>query len=144
MGDLPRMLQGLVINLIGLLLHTSFVLCYWAFVTDKTECVKTSAGIVGLVVVASAVAVYQGSAQPFGNLACLLNVVMYYAPLAAAGEVIRTKSVAKFPLLPLVMTFIGSASWFTFGFLIHEATVMIPNLLGIVFGILQLGIYFKY
>ena len=115
-ADLPRLLQPLVINLIGASLHLSFFSVYWKFSkADSANCRNAFLGGAAVVAVASVLAFMSGSAQPYGNAAMVLNVIMYYSPLAALGTVLKERSVAKMPFAPLLMTFVGSSLWLSFG-----------------------------
>eukprot|EP00239_Pterosperma_sp_CCMP1384_P003537 CAMPEP_0197849670 /NCGR_PEP_ID=MMETSP1438-20131217/12853_1 /TAXON_ID=1461541 /ORGANISM="Pterosperma sp., Strain CCMP1384" /LENGTH=244 /DNA_ID=CAMNT_0043462453 /DNA_START=86 /DNA_END=816 /DNA_ORIENTATION=- len=140
-GDLPRLLQPLVINLIGAALHLSFMSCFWYYASDKKE--SSTAFISGAAVsaVCAVMSMQAGNVAIFGKAAAFVNVIMYYSPLAAVGEVLRTKSVKTWPLIPLIMTFIGSSLWFSYGLYILEWPCIIPNALGIIFGITQLATY---
>jgi len=143
-ADLPRLLQPLVINIIGMTLHASFLSVYWRYAkddADRKSCLTAFLGGAATVALAAYLSAVSGSAQPFGNVAMVVNVVMYYSPLAALGTVLKERSVAKMPFAPLLMTFIGSSLWFTFGMYIFDAPIFIPNVIGILFGIGQLVLY---
>lgn len=141
LGDLPRLLQPLVINLIGASLQLSFLSCYWYFAENKKECNIAFLGGATVALASAIVAYNQSSVAIFGTAAAVLNVIMYYSPLAAVGTIIKEKSVAKMPFLPLLMTLIGSSLWFSYGAYIFDWPCIIPNILGVTFGITQLGLY---
>ena len=67
---------------------------------------------------------------------------MLFGPLAAAGQVIRSRSTRGMPFPPLVLTLVASLLWFIYGLYIFEVPIMIPNGLGIFFGITQISLYF--
>jgi uncharacterized protein with PQ loop repeat len=86
----------------------------------------------------------KGDPDVFGSVAAVINILMYYAPLAALGEIMRTRSVARMPLPPLVMTVTGGICWVAYGTYIGKPEIVVPNVFGIVFGVVQLGVYCKY
>jgi len=141
LGDLPRLIQPLVINLVGAALQLSFLSCYWYYAENKKECNVAFLGGATVALASAAVAYNQSSVAIFGTAAAVLNVIMYYSPLAAVGTIIKEKSVAKMPFLPLLMTLIGSSLWFSYGAYIFDWPCIIPNILGVTFGIIQLGLY---
>ena len=66
---------------------------------------------------------------------------MLFGPLAAAGDVIRSRSSRGLSLLPLIMTLVSSCVWFTYGVYIQEIPAILPNGLGIFFGIAQIVLF---
>jgi hypothetical protein len=64
-----------------------------------------------------------------------------FGPLIAAGDVIRNRSSKGMSLCPMIMTLLSSMTWLSYGIYIKEISAMIPNALGVVFGILQLILF---
>ncbi|MCO5595041.1 hypothetical protein L7F22_049078 [Adiantum nelumboides] len=79
-----------------------------------------------------------------GTIAAVLNTAMYAAPLAAMKNVIETKSVESMPFLLSLCTLINSCLWAIYGILKKDPFIIVPNALGVVFGILQLTLYARY
>mmetsp|Transcript_7674 Transcript_7674/g.21008 ORF Transcript_7674/g.21008 Transcript_7674/m.21008 type:complete len:276 (+) Transcript_7674:482-1309(+) len=142
--DTARLMQPLAINAVGLALNTSFMICYWFLSPQPLVCSVTFVAVAGSAVAAQKYAAFLGSAEPLGRLAALMNVLMLSSPLTAASEVVRTRSVAKYPFPPLLLTFAQSCSWLAFSAYIGDVSIMVPNLLGVVFGVVQLMLYFLY
>jgi len=142
--DIARLIQPLVINALGLALNTSFMTCYWFFSPQRLTCSIAFVAVVASAVAAQQYAAFLGSAEPLGQLAALVNVLMLASPLAAAGDVVRTRSVSKYPFPPLLLTLVQSCSWLAFSTYIGDVSILVPNLLGVVFGVAQLGLYFYY
>ena len=82
-----------------------------------------------------------GTNDAIGYFAMVLNVMMFYGPLAAAGDVIRTKSTASLPFAPIMWTLIASCLWCIYGIYIRELPVYVPNALGILFATIQMTLY---
>jgi len=140
---------SLLLNFLGLCLSVSYTVCYMRFTTtsDVKLCYVYLGG--GACVACAAVGWYmlRGMADGqsgVGSIAALCNVLMFYAPLAALGEVMRTQSVAKMPFLPIVWSFFAGSVWFTFGVYTTDAPIMVPNGIGILFSVAQLALYATY
>ncbi|KAH7289087.1 hypothetical protein KP509_31G056600 [Ceratopteris richardii] len=79
-----------------------------------------------------------------GIIAAVINTVMYAAPLAVMKHVITTKNVESMPFLLSLCTFINSCLWAIYGILKVDPYIIIPNVLGVIFGIMQLVLYGYY
>ncbi|MCO5580055.1 hypothetical protein L7F22_033921 [Adiantum nelumboides] len=69
---------------------------------------------------------------------------MYAAPLAAMKNVIQTKSVESMPFLLSLCTLLNSCLWEVYGILKKDPFIIVPNALGVIFGIMQLALYAYY
>lgn len=88
---------------------------------------------------------HEVAVQTLGMVASVVNIVTFASPLATLKEVIRTSNCSSFPPLPLQMTmFVTPLLWFTYSQLIHDSFLAVPNFLGIILGIVQLGMRAKY
>jgi solute carrier family 50 protein (sugar transporter) len=132
-----------VVNSVGFVLNVSFVLCYFCYGDSKARRETRSYLMAMLFVTAVAVGswVTQGSNDPVGYFASFVNVLMLFGPLAAAREVIESRSSRGLSLLPLVMTLVASITWCSYGIYIRNIPAIVPNALGILFGILQIILF---
>jgi len=141
---LDTMLVPFIVNCIGLALNASFVFCYLAYGDSKDR--RETRNQLLLMVLVTAIAiiawVVEKDNEIVGYIAAFVNVLMLFGPLAAAGEVIRARSSKGLSLLPLLMTLISSCVWFSYGLYIKVIPSMIPNALGMIFGVLQLTLFF--
>jgi solute carrier family 50 protein (sugar transporter) len=79
-----------------------------------------------------------------GTLCVLVTVAMYGAPLSVMKMVIQTKSVEYMPfLLSLFMT-LNTSIWTGYGAVSKDIFVIIPNCVGLAFGICQLLLHCIY
>lgn len=144
--DLSLLAQPFAANTYGALVNLTFLSVYWYYTkTDKQKCLVyfgTGCSVTALVF---AIAFFWlNNLEVIGYYASGCAVLMYSAPLAAIGEVYRTKSIAKMPLLPLLGIFSSSILWLVYAFMVQDIPIIIPNALGVLFGTIQLSVYFYY
>lgn len=82
--------------------------------------------------------------EALGTLCALFNIVMYASPLAVARKVIASRSVESMPLPLSVMTFLCCLLWFSYSLLVGDSWIFVPNVCGLVLGIVQLVLYTYY
>ncbi|KAI8529251.1 hypothetical protein RHMOL_Rhmol12G0210700 [Rhododendron molle] len=108
-------------------LFSAMLLMYYAFLKDND----------GILII---------TINSFGCLVETIYIVVYlfYAPKKTKKQVIRTQSVEYMPFsLSLTLT-LNAVMWFFYGFLIKDFNIAIPNVLGFVFGIIQMVVYGVY
>ncbi len=79
-----------------------------------------------------------------GFVADILNVILYAAPLGVMGQVVRTKSVEYMPFNLSIGTLGSAACWSAYAVYVADATILVPNGLGVLLAIAQLALYAKY
>ncbi|XP_059302056.1 bidirectional sugar transporter SWEET12-like, partial [Lycium ferocissimum] len=83
-------------------------------------------------------------AKIVGWICTVYSVCTYVAPLCIVRKVIKTKSVEYMPFLLSLFLTLGAVMWFFYGFLIKDPVIYSPNILGFIFGILQMVLYAIY
>jgi len=132
-----------LVNTAGFFLNLSFVICFWMFCAGRQKSeFKTQFGSLAVFwLLACFIWISTGSNDVVGYFAAFVNSLMYFGPLAAAGQVVRSRSVRGMPFAPLLMTLISSLVWCGYGIYLFNVPAMIPNGLGIIFGIVQISLY---
>ncbi|KAI8529248.1 hypothetical protein RHMOL_Rhmol12G0210600 [Rhododendron molle] len=108
-------------------LFSAMLLMYYAFLKDND----------GILII---------TINSFGCLVETIYIVVYlfYAPKKTKKQVIRTQSVEYMPFSLSLSLTLNAVMWFFYGLLIKDFNVAIPNVLGFVFGIIQMVVYGIY
>jgi len=141
--QLDTMMIPFILNTAGFVLNISFVVCYYVYgETKQRREVRNQTGVMLFTTaLATGAWIVEGDNISVGYFAAFVNVLMLFGPLAAANQVIRQRSSKGMSLLPMLMTLLSSSVWCLYGVYIKIIPSVIPNALGIMFGIMQLGLY---
>lgn len=83
----------------------------------------------------------QYAAGLIGNTAVIFCMLMFASPLAAMRSVLRTRSARSIPLPFTLATILNCFLWSVAGLgEFHDFNVYFPNLLGLAFGLVQVGL----
>ena len=145
----PNRSEMLINNIIGVSFMSIYVIVFLYFV-DKKNRTKAYLHVgVALILINTGLVVYLSVPQSTASLflsvaAVVLNVVKYASPLSVAKLVIQTKSVQYVPL-PLTLACLAcSVLWGMYGILLNDYWIMIPNVAGVVCGVLQVLLWCYY
>ncbi|KAL2504084.1 Bidirectional sugar transporter SWEET9 [Abeliophyllum distichum] len=141
----------LSINGIGCVIELIYLLIYIIYAPYKTKISMSrllfifNVGGLG-VIVAISLLVVKGSNRVtlVGWVCAIVNVAVFAAPLSIMKQVIRTKSVEFMPITLSFFLTICATVWFFYGFFIKDYYIALPNVMGFLFGIVQMILYFIY
>ncbi|CAN1354333.1 Bidirectional sugar transporter SWEET14 [Linum perenne] len=73
-----------------------------------------------------------------------LALYLFYASSSARRDVIKTKSVEFMPFCLSLFLTVCAAFWLVYGLALEDYYIAAPNILGLAFGFIQMGLYWKY
>ncbi|KAG6412211.1 hypothetical protein SASPL_124882 [Salvia splendens] len=79
-----------------------------------------------------------------GLICIVMNIGMYTAPLTVMKRVIKTKSVKYLPFYLSLANFANGTVWSIYALVKFDSYILIPNGLGTISGLVQLGLYAFY
>ncbi|KAI7732192.1 hypothetical protein M8C21_033205 [Ambrosia artemisiifolia] len=141
----------ITINSVGCFIETLYI-CFFLFYAPKKARMESLKLIVLLIVVGFGLIVvltqFLASGVTRGVIVgwiCLVfSLCVFVAPLGVVRQVIKTKSVEYMPILLSMALTLSAVMWFFYGLLLGDFNIAIPNVLGFIFGIIQMILYFMY
>ncbi|OAY44022.1 bidirectional sugar transporter SWEET16 [Manihot esculenta] len=102
-------------------------------------------GFLGAVIAVTLLAMHGKLRITFVGLICVgMATIVYGSPLSALRTVIKTKSVEYMPFLLSFSLFLNAGIWLIYAAVIRDYFMMVPSLLGVLLGIVQLSLYAMY
>ncbi|XP_027123941.1 bidirectional sugar transporter SWEET14-like [Coffea arabica] len=141
----------ITINSVGCFFQTVY-LCYYLFYAPRRARIQTAKllallvvmGFGSIILLTQLISTGKTRARIVGWIGLVFSFCVFVAPLAIVRQVIRTKSVEYMPFLPSFFLTLSAIMWFFYGFLRKDYNIAIPNILGFLFGILQMVLYLIY
>ncbi|WOL00592.1 bidirectional sugar transporter SWEET14 [Canna indica] len=141
----------ITINSLGCLIETAYILVYFLYAPKPAKIFTAklvgavNVGMYGLIVLLTLM-LSDGSKRTeiIGWICMCFSVSVFVAPLAIIRVVIRTKSVEFMPFFLSFFLTLSAVVWFAYGLLTNDIYVALPNVLGFIFGILQMALYIAY
>ncbi|PHT53518.1 Bidirectional sugar transporter SWEET11 [Capsicum baccatum] len=141
----------ITINSFGIFIETIYVGLYLFYAPKKARVqtgkmlLLTVVGGFGAIVLVTQF-LFKGvvRGQVVGWICLIFALSVFVAPLGIVRKVIKTKSVEYMPLLLSVFLTLSAVMWFFYGLLLKDINIAAPNILGFIFGVLQIVLYVIY
>ncbi|XP_020580671.1 bidirectional sugar transporter SWEET14-like [Phalaenopsis equestris] len=141
----------IIINSIGCIIETIYLAIFLAYAHKKARVYAAKlillldGGVFSLIVL-STVVFSEGDTRVkiVGWICVAFAVGVFAAPLSIMKLVIATKSVEFMPFNLSFFLTLCAVAWFSYGLLIKDLYVMLPNVLGFMFGVAQMILYQAY
>nr|CAD7592944.1 unnamed protein product [Timema genevievae] len=138
----------ILVNTFGASLQLAYVITYYLYCVKKSLVCRQMFTACTVLVVTLAYSEYETdllvAKYRVGLLCCLVTIIFFAAPLTMLAHVIRVKSAETLPFSLILATFVVSAQWFLYGFLLNDFFIQVPNALGTALSGFQLSLFVIY
>jgi len=136
------------VNGTGLVLQTLYTFCFYNFTPLK---IQTGKKIFLTLVAVTLVQVYINNELDLptaqlriGLLGASMSIAYCSAPLASIQHVFKSRSTDSLPFYLILATVIVTGLWSTYGHIIQDNFVKIPNMIGFTAALFQLSLFYKF
>ncbi|PIA41953.1 hypothetical protein AQUCO_02100060v1 [Aquilegia coerulea] len=141
----------ITINALGCVIETIYIAIFIAYAPKKARVTTAklllllNLGVFCLILLLT-ILLAKGPTRVnvLGWICVVFSACVFAAPLSIVRLVIRTKSVEFMPFSLSFFLTISAVSWFSYGFLLKDIYIALPNVLGFIFGVLQMILYAIY
>ncbi|XP_026420034.1 bidirectional sugar transporter SWEET14-like [Papaver somniferum] len=141
----------ITINSVGCVIETIYLAMYMAYAARKAR-VQTAkfllllnVGAFCLILLLTLLLVRGPNRVVVLGWVCVgFSVCVFAAPLGIMRKVIKTKSVQFMPFYLSLFLTLSAVAWFSYGLLLKDMYIALPNILGFIFGMGQMILYVIY
>ncbi|XP_073137459.1 bidirectional sugar transporter N3-like [Henckelia pumila] len=141
----------ITINSIGCLIEATYIAIFITYSPKKAKILTIKllvllnlVGFGSVVILTQFLVKGSERVHVLGWVAVALSASVYIAPLSIMKQVIRTKSVEFIPITLSFALLLNAVMWFSYGLLLKDFYITAPNILGFIFGVLQIILYVIY
>lgn len=138
----------ITINSFGCVIETLYILLFifyaptkLRFQTAKVLLLLNVLGFGLMLALTMVLAKGEKRLKVLGWICLVFNLSVFAAPLFIMGKVIKTKSVEYMPFALSFFLTLNAVMWFFYGLLLKDYYIALPNVVGFVFGIIQMILY---
>ncbi|XP_064456129.1 sugar transporter SWEET1-like [Ornithodoros turicata] len=137
------------VNVVGLLLQVSFLVCFYKYTKIKQSLhLKTAILLAVLMLVHCNVTYFvesnDAAVRILGFIGAGASLTFFASPLASLAHVVKTKSVESLPFPLILSSFIVSTLWSLYGILCDDPFIYSPNTVASIITVCQLGLFLIY
>ena len=138
--------EGLIVftNSFGYLITQIWIVIFIVYFLDK-DIIKIFLFVIGNILFFSSILFlfHYGidNSDTTGLVAMIFNIFVYVSPCQQIYEVIKTYNYKILPVEISICAFICSLCWTIYGVYLNDFKVIVPNLLGIVFSLVQIIVF---
>ncbi|XVF08643.1 hypothetical protein REPUB_Repub07fG0020400 [Reevesia pubescens] len=141
----------ITINAFGCVVETLYIAVYIAYAPKQARMftlrillLLNFGGFFSILLLSHFLAKGSNRVQLLGWICVAFATSVFAAPLSIMRQVIRTKSVEFMPFSLSLLLTLSAISWLLYGIFLKDMYIAIPNVLGFVFGLLQMVLYVIY
>ncbi|XP_044494503.1 bidirectional sugar transporter SWEET14-like isoform X1 [Mangifera indica] len=140
----------MTINAFGCMIETAYIAIFLAYAPKQARMltlrllILLNCGGFSVITVLSHFLKGQTRLHVLGWLCVSFSVFVFAAPLSIVRQVIRTKSVEFMPFYLSFFLTMNAISWFSYGVSLKDMYIAMPNVLGFIFGFIQMVLYVMY
>ncbi|XP_016194752.1 bidirectional sugar transporter NEC1-like [Arachis ipaensis] len=141
----------ITINCIGCVIEVAYLLMYIIYAPRKhkisTLWMMLGADVAGLgitMIITTFIVRGDKRVHAVGWICAIFNIAVFAAPLSIMRRVMKTKSVEYMPFSLSLFLTLCATMWFFYGLFDKDYYIMLPNVLGFLFGFAQMALYLIY
>ncbi|CAL7942300.1 unnamed protein product [Xylocopa violacea] len=138
----------LLVNLFGTILQASYVYIFILYSVQRVKTIRQIAAATCFLAIVYFYSFYEEDrvlvTKYVGFLSCTVTVLFFASPLMMLAHVVKVKSTESLPFPIIMASLIVSCQWFTYGYLLDDHFIQIPNFFGCVLSAFQLCFFLVY
>ncbi|XP_049810341.1 sugar transporter SWEET1-like isoform X1 [Schistocerca nitens] len=138
----------IIVNSIGALLQSSYVVTYYIYAIRKSQVLKYMAAFIVVLLLTLLYLYFDTNPDRkryhMGLICTFVTIMFFAAPLVTLRKVIRSRSTRSLPFPIILMTFLSSVQWLIYGFLLGDPFMKIVNVIGTLLSTFQLSLFVIY